>query len=288
MSEAGRLSQQVQSKRNRQNQLFRETVEFAALKPPPPTSEQSAYGLEILIKLWNEGAERIETMGYSFPVTLEYRGALEFTFNNPERFPFNRAFATLLVLTEMPGHDGIFDIMRDALLRLEVPRSDIDYHATAADGLWLTSWRKDKVGQAAQSAASKAWEEREKAEYLEAGNTGAKRNKIAGLDAVLDAIIRANPGLKDSPTGRFWYDELRPTESWWGEVYRHGRSFKDNAPRDDAKMRAQKLREVFDGLAGMSYRAAAEELNRRGIKTEAGGRWFPMQVKRVSDRLRKK
>lgn len=55
--------------------------------------------------------------------------------------------------------------------------------------------------------------------------------------------------------------------------------------RAEAEERAQLLAPVFAELAGMTARAAAEELNRRGVNTPAGGTWFPMQVQRVRKRL---
>jgi DNA invertase Pin-like site-specific DNA recombinase len=49
--------------------------------------------------------------------------------------------------------------------------------------------------------------------------------------------------------------------------------------------RAETLRPVFAELSGLSARKAAEELNRRGIPTAAGGKWHAMQVIRVRERL---
>jgi hypothetical protein len=45
-----------------------------------------------------------------------------------------------------------------------------------------------------------------------------------------------------------------------------------------AAERAQNLRTVFAELSDLSARKAAEELNRRGIPTAAGGKWHAMQV----------
>jgi hypothetical protein len=53
----------------------------------------------------------------------------------------------------------------------------------------------------------------------------------------------------------------------------------------EAAERAERLRQVFDELAALSARKAAEELNRRGIAAPAGGRWFATQVIRVRERL---
>ena len=47
------------------------------------------------------------------------------------------------------------------------------------------------------------------------------------------------------------------------------------------------MRPVFDELAGISARRAAEELNRRNIATATGSKWHAMQVVRVRERLRK-
>jgi DNA invertase Pin-like site-specific DNA recombinase len=49
--------------------------------------------------------------------------------------------------------------------------------------------------------------------------------------------------------------------------------------------RAESLRSVFEELSGLSARATAEELNRRGIPTAAGGKWRAVQVIRVRNRL---
>jgi hypothetical protein len=46
-----------------------------------------------------------------------------------------------------------------------------------------------------------------------------------------------------------------------------------------------RLRRVMTELANVSTRAAADALNRRGIKTTSGGQWFPMQVHRARHRL---
>jgi len=50
-------------------------------------------------------------------------------------------------------------------------------------------------------------------------------------------------------------------------------------------VRAERLRPVMTELANLSTRAAADALNRRGIKTASGGQWFPMQVHRARHRL---
>lgn len=59
------------------------------------------------------------------------------------------------------------------------------------------------------------------------------------------------------------------------------------APRykAEAEERAQILAPIFAELEGMTARAAADELNRRGVNTPSGGTWFPMQVQRVRKRL---
>jgi DNA invertase Pin-like site-specific DNA recombinase len=50
-------------------------------------------------------------------------------------------------------------------------------------------------------------------------------------------------------------------------------------------VRAERLRPLMTELANLSTRAAADALNRRGIKTASGGQWFPMQVHRARHRL---
>jgi DNA invertase Pin-like site-specific DNA recombinase len=52
-----------------------------------------------------------------------------------------------------------------------------------------------------------------------------------------------------------------------------------------AAAHAEQLRSIFEELSGQSARAAASELNRRGIPTGAGGKWHAMQVIRVRERL---
>jgi DNA invertase Pin-like site-specific DNA recombinase len=53
----------------------------------------------------------------------------------------------------------------------------------------------------------------------------------------------------------------------------------------EAQERAEGLRGVFDELASLSARKAAEELNARGVATPEGGRWYATQVIRVRKRL---
>ena len=48
---------------------------------------------------------------------------------------------------------------------------------------------------------------------------------------------------------------------------------------------AEQMRLIFADLATLSARQVAEELNRRGIKTAAGGQWHAVQVIRVRERL---
>jgi DNA invertase Pin-like site-specific DNA recombinase len=64
-----------------------------------------------------------------------------------------------------------------------------------------------------------------------------------------------------------------------------GLNAKGIANRKEAQQRAEALRPVFDGLAGMSHRKIAAELNAMGIPTPAGGQWHAVTVKRVLERL---
>jgi hypothetical protein len=64
---------------------------------------------------------------------------------------------------------------------------------------------------------------------------------------------------------------------------RHAALAKTN--HDAAAERTEALRPVFAELAGMSTRAAAAELNRRGIATPTGAKWSAMAVSRVRERL---
>jgi DNA invertase Pin-like site-specific DNA recombinase len=52
-----------------------------------------------------------------------------------------------------------------------------------------------------------------------------------------------------------------------------------------AAERAEALRPIFAGLAGMSHRKMAAELNALGVATPAGGQWHAVTVKRVLERL---
>jgi DNA invertase Pin-like site-specific DNA recombinase len=53
----------------------------------------------------------------------------------------------------------------------------------------------------------------------------------------------------------------------------------------EAQARAEEFRPVFAELADLSARKAAEELNRRGVPTPAGGKWHAVTVIRVRERL---
>jgi DNA invertase Pin-like site-specific DNA recombinase len=53
----------------------------------------------------------------------------------------------------------------------------------------------------------------------------------------------------------------------------------------EAQARAEQLRPLFVEISGLSARKAAEELNRRGIPTSAGGKWHAVTVLRVRERL---
>jgi hypothetical protein len=53
-----------------------------------------------------------------------------------------------------------------------------------------------------------------------------------------------------------------------------------------AEKRAQALAGVFAELSGLRPSAAAQELNKRGVKAPAGGKWDAMQVVRVRKRLK--
>jgi DNA invertase Pin-like site-specific DNA recombinase len=56
--------------------------------------------------------------------------------------------------------------------------------------------------------------------------------------------------------------------------------------RDEAMQRAEELRPIFTELAGLSARAIAAALNKRGVATPAGGDWHSVTVIRVQKRLR--
>ena len=64
-----------------------------------------------------------------------------------------------------------------------------------------------------------------------------------------------------------------------------GLNAKGVANREEAQQRAEALRPVFAGLAGMSHRKMATELNAMGVATPAGGQWHAVTVKRVLSRL---
>ena len=52
-----------------------------------------------------------------------------------------------------------------------------------------------------------------------------------------------------------------------------------------AKVFAERMRPVFDELAGLSASAAARELEQRGYATARGGKWSPLLVIRTRARL---
>jgi Recombinase len=64
-----------------------------------------------------------------------------------------------------------------------------------------------------------------------------------------------------------------------------GLNAKGVANRKEAQQRAEALRPVFAGLAGMSHRRMAAELNAMDVQTPAGGQWHAVTVKRVLERL---
>ena len=66
---------------------------------------------------------------------------------------------------------------------------------------------------------------------------------------------------------------------------RHGAEVLAVRHKAEATERAQHLAPVFAELAELSTRAAAAELNRRGIPTPTGGTWHPIQVQRTRKRL---
>lgn len=64
-----------------------------------------------------------------------------------------------------------------------------------------------------------------------------------------------------------------------------GLNAKGIANREEAQQRAEALRPVFAGLAGMSHRKMAAELNAMGVPTPSGAQWHAVTVKRVLERL---
>jgi DNA invertase Pin-like site-specific DNA recombinase len=64
-----------------------------------------------------------------------------------------------------------------------------------------------------------------------------------------------------------------------------GLNAKGIAEQRAARERAEQLRPIFAELAELSARKAAEELNRRGVATPAGGKWHAVTVLRVRARL---
>jgi Recombinase len=64
-----------------------------------------------------------------------------------------------------------------------------------------------------------------------------------------------------------------------------GHRAQSDITKAEAQQRAESLRSVFEELSSLSARAAAEELNRRGIPTAAGGKWSAVQVSRLLARV---
>jgi DNA invertase Pin-like site-specific DNA recombinase len=54
----------------------------------------------------------------------------------------------------------------------------------------------------------------------------------------------------------------------------------------EAYQRAEGHRAVFEELSNLSARKAADELNRRGVPTPGGGKWYAVHVIRVRARLK--
>lgn len=59
------------------------------------------------------------------------------------------------------------------------------------------------------------------------------------------------------------------------------------AAKAAAMARAEGLRPLFAEVAHLGVRRAAEELNRRKVRTPTGRRWHPMTVLRVRKRLQR-
>ena len=64
-----------------------------------------------------------------------------------------------------------------------------------------------------------------------------------------------------------------------------GTNAKSIATQAEAAERAEALRSVMDEIAGLSARAAADELNKRMVATPKGGRWHASSVLLVRQRL---
>jgi DNA invertase Pin-like site-specific DNA recombinase len=64
-----------------------------------------------------------------------------------------------------------------------------------------------------------------------------------------------------------------------------GHRAQSDITKAEAQQRAERLRGVFDELSVFSATKAAQELNRRGVPTAAGGKWQALQVIRVRQRL---
>jgi DNA invertase Pin-like site-specific DNA recombinase len=64
-----------------------------------------------------------------------------------------------------------------------------------------------------------------------------------------------------------------------------GANAKSELAAKEAQERAKELRSVFTELVNLSARKAADELNRRGVATPAGGKWHAATVLRVRERL---
>jgi DNA invertase Pin-like site-specific DNA recombinase len=64
-----------------------------------------------------------------------------------------------------------------------------------------------------------------------------------------------------------------------------GRNAQSELAEREARERAERLRPIFAELTGLSAHKAADELNRRGIGTPKGGKWYAATVIRVRERL---
>jgi hypothetical protein len=164
------------------------------------------------------------------------------------------AVAYVRVSTREQGHSGLgLDAQRAALARF-AEQEQFNIIATFTE------------------VASAKGDEIERRPQLKAALQPARKAKAPVLVAKLDRLSRDVHFISGLMAHRvpFIVSEIGP------------RVEQSEITKAEALQRAESLRRVFEELSGLSARATAEELNRRGIPTAGGGK--AVQVIRVRNR----
>jgi hypothetical protein len=308
---------------NRRRQRIDKTIINTALDPSDLrwTTEQWRYGWDCFIDTWNTEADLIEApsrpqvselvcsskqggisridgkfltvipreepkpgLGYGkgwFPIRLAH-AQNRFSFDIPREFQNFGTFIEaqnkltyLSTITENPTYDWMGDFLFTAL---NVSPGLLRWHARDKGGLYNRKLRKTKIGIAQKKlAAISEWmfDEKHREDRAE---RQAFYLKIKGVHEVLERVVRSDPELGDFTIGKAIAH---------GEIQTSMRVPTETERRKEGE-RDWGLYELFVQLSRMSGRAAAAELNRRGIKTEIGGKWHPEQVRRYRQKLKRR